>query len=113
MAQVRAIEAAQGKAKAAKAAKAKAAKAGKLPAADDQSGYTLQLSSFQDRVEAERFMNSLRQKGHDPQMVPTRIPNRGLWYRVRLGSYGSWQKALSAKRNFETSTKLIAYVARR
>ncbi len=103
-------QAALSKDKAAKAAKM--AKADK-PGASDEGSYTLQLSSFQDRVEAERFMNTLRQKGHDPQMVPTRIPNRGLWYRVRLGSYPSWQKALAAKRSFETSTKLIAYVARR
>lgn len=96
-----------------KAKAAKAAKMAKAKAAPEEGGYTLQLSSFQDRVEAERFMNTLRQKGHDPQMVPTRIPNRGLWYRVRLGSYPSWKQALAAKRSFETSTKLIAYVARR
>ncbi|MCK5796554.1 MAG: SPOR domain-containing protein [Deltaproteobacteria bacterium] len=107
---------ARGKMKMAKAAKAaKGAKARGASAKGEEPGvvYTLQLSSFQDRYEAERFMAKLQAKGHTPTMLPTRIPKRGMWYRVRLGSYASWKEALVAKNGFETSMKLIAYVARR
>lgn len=96
--------------------KQKAPKAAKLAkgAAKAESGlrYTLQLSSFQDRREAQAFMDKLRKKGHDVAMVPTRIPGRGLWYRVRLGTFTNWKVAVDAKVSFERNEKSIAYVAK-
>ena len=80
--------------------------------ADDGGSYTLQLSSFQDRREAEQFMSKLRAAGHSPRMVPTELPGRGIWYRVRVGSYRSWDEALAAKTDFEKRQQIIAYVAR-
>lgn len=74
--------------------------------------YTLQLSSFQDRTEAERFMERLRTRGLKPHMVPAQIPDRGTWYRVRVGSYRSWDEAVTAKARFERTEQVIAYVAR-
>lgn len=74
--------------------------------------YTLQLSSFQNKSEAEAFMQKLSAKGHDPQMVRTVIPKRGIWYRVRVGNFGTWQEAVNAKVEYEKLTQSIAYVAR-
>jgi cell division protein FtsN len=75
--------------------------------------YSLQLSSFQDKREAELFMAKLREGGMKPFMILAKIPGRGVWYRVRLGSYRSWDEALQAKQTFEREQKIIAYVARR
>lgn len=107
--------------KASVAAHKEAVPPGRKPAVDKgkakqdsaTSQYTLQLSSFQDRLEAEQFMERLRSGGLTPRMVPAQIPGRGLWYRVRIGDYGSWDQALAAKEDFERSHKVIAYVARR
>lgn len=74
--------------------------------------YTLQLSSFQDRTEAERFMERLRARGLKPHITPAQIPDRGTWYRVRVGNYRSWDEAVAAKTKFERSAQVIAYVAR-
>jgi len=74
--------------------------------------YTLQLSAFQDHAEAAQFMAKLRSSGLTPHMVPARIPGRGVWYRVRLGSYKTWDDALTAKDAFEKAKHGIAYVAR-
>lgn len=103
--------AAGGKQKAPKAAKGAKLAKGK---AQVETGlrYTLQLSSFQDRREAQAFMDKLRKKGHDVAMVPTRIPGRGLWYRVRLGTFTNWKVAVDAKVSFERNEKSIAYVAK-
>lgn len=79
----------------------------------EQGDYTLQLSSFQDRLEAEQFSKKLRDAGLEVRIVPAQIPNRGLWFRVRLGSYESWEQAVAAKEAFEREHDLIAYVARR
>jgi cell division septation protein DedD len=57
-------------------------------------------------------MDKLRQAGLKPYMTSTTIPGRGVWYRVRLGHFRSWDEALAAKQSFEKQQKLIAYVSR-
>jgi DedD protein len=79
---------------------------------DEDATYTLQLSSFQEKREAELFMKKLREGGLSPYMTPTTIPGRGVWYRVRLGKYKSWDDALTAKQTFEKTQKIIAYVSK-
>ena len=74
--------------------------------------FTLQLSSFQDRAEADQFTEKLRKEGLKPYLLPTRIPGRGVWYRVRLGHYKNWEQAVAAKQGFERKQRLIAYVAK-
>jgi DedD protein len=103
------VEAAKAKAKAAKAAKASKEQKDK----PELRGYALQLSAFQNRHEAEQFMLKLRKQGYNPEMVRATIPNRGLWYRVRMGNYQSWKQAIEAKVQFERQQSTIAYVSRR
>lgn len=75
--------------------------------------FTLQLSSFQDRSEADQFVAKLRTRGYAPKLVRAEIPGRGTWYRVRVGRYIDWDSALQAKQRIESQVKVIAYVARR
>lgn len=74
--------------------------------------YALQLSSFQDRLEAEQFVRTLAGNGLTPRVVATQIPGRGTWYRVRIGNFASWDEAVRAKEEFERAHNLVAYVAR-
>jgi septal ring-binding cell division protein DamX len=69
--------------------------------------FTLQLGSFPDRAEAEAFA---KQFGSQPYVVPSEIPGRGLWYRVRVGDYASAKDAVAAKASFEKQHNVIAYV---
>ncbi|MCB9573558.1 MAG: SPOR domain-containing protein [Kofleriaceae bacterium] len=111
----KADEAAAKKAAAA-AAKQKAeeaAVAAKKAAEDAQAGkFTLQLSSFQDRNEAESFLADVRNAGYKAYLVQADVENKGRFYRVRLGSYGDYQAALDAKAEFERKVNKIAYVTR-
>ncbi len=75
--------------------------------------FTLQLSSFQDRAEAERFIQNLRVSGMKPFIITANIPGRGIWYRVRLGEFKSWEEAAQAKEKIEKEQKIIAYVAKK
>jgi cell division protein FtsN len=93
-------------------ASAKTEVAGAEKETSGQGEYSLQLSSFQEKREAELFMAKLREGGMKPFMILAKIPGRGVWYRVRLGSYRSWDEALQAKKTFEREQKIIAYVAR-
>jgi len=74
-----------------------------------KSRFLLQLSSFQDRAEADAFAR--RFGAQSAYVVATEIPGKGTWYRVRVGSYGSLQEAAAAKTNFERDHNVIAYVA--
>jgi len=73
--------------------------------------FTLQISSFQDKKEAEEFARKL--KGENPYLVQSDIPGKGIWYRVRIGNFASDKDANAAKLVFERKFNLIAYVARR
>jgi hypothetical protein len=100
-----------------KAAELKDSKPAAIPtvaAAGDSKGkgrYSLQLSSFQDKGEAETFAQKF--EGDRPYMVVSEIPGKGTWYRVRVGDYASAKDAVAAKQSFERKHSVIAYVAQK
>jgi len=75
--------------------------------------YTLQVSAFQSKVEADQMIKKLRENGYRPYVVASKLPRRGVWYRVRLGTYQSWDQAVAAKKKFEDKINMTAYVSRR
>lgn len=74
--------------------------------------FTLQLSSFRERAEADSFYDKLKTAGFDPYIVEAEVAGKGMWYRVRLGHYSSYEAAIKAKKEFEASQHIIAYVTR-
>jgi len=77
--------------------------------APGKGSFLLQLSSFQDRAEADAFAR--RFSGQNAYVVASEVPGKGLWYRVRVGSYGTMKDAAAAKIAFEREHGVIAYVA--
>ena len=71
--------------------------------------FLLQLSSFQDRAEADAFAR--RFPGKNAYVVSTELPGKGTWYRVRVGDFATMQEASVAKTEFERENNVIAYVA--
>jgi DedD protein len=83
-----------------------------MPAAAGAKGrFTLQLSSFPDKTEAESFAKRFSSQG--AYVVVSDVPGKGTWYRVRVGSYASSQEAIAAKGTFERQNNVIAYIAGR
>ncbi|MCA1663348.1 MAG: SPOR domain-containing protein [Myxococcales bacterium] len=76
------------------------------------SHFTLQLSAFPDKADAEEFMRKIQSAGYKPFLVASEIPGKGVFYRVRVGDYGSRQVAVDAKAEFERKQRIIAYVAK-
>ena len=74
--------------------------------------FTLQLSSFRTKQEAQQLVERLIGAGYKPYVVETNVESKGRWFRVRLGSYDSYDKAITAKLRFEQRQKIIAYVTR-
>ncbi|MDB4982147.1 MAG: Sporulation domain protein [Myxococcales bacterium] len=82
------------------------------PAADAtkvKGKYTLQLSAFPTREEAEAFAA----KYDATFIVPSEIPGKGTWFRVRAGNFSSYTEATAAKTAFEKTNKVIALVSTR
>ncbi len=73
--------------------------------------FTLQLSAFQTREEADRFANRLRDRGYAPYIVAAEVANKGTWYRVRMGSFPSRDAATRYLSDFKRETQLQAFVA--
>jgi cell division septation protein DedD len=80
--------------------------------APDRAKFTLQLSSFQTRAEADAFAASLQKSGFAPYIVSAEVEGKGTWFRVRVGQYASQEDAMAAKTDFEAKQKMIAYVTR-
>ncbi|RYZ37908.1 MAG: SPOR domain-containing protein [Myxococcaceae bacterium] len=73
--------------------------------------FTLQLSAFQNRPDADRFAARLRDRGYAPYILSAEVPGKGTWYRVRMGSFASKEAAGRYLTDFKRETQLDAYVA--
>ncbi|MBI4511267.1 MAG: SPOR domain-containing protein [Deltaproteobacteria bacterium] len=74
--------------------------------------FTLQLSSFQEKAEADSFVAKLQSSGYRPYVVQGEVEGRGTFYRVRVGHFVTYDEAMAAKGEFEKRQHIIAYVTR-
>jgi DedD protein len=88
--------------------------AGKTDArpSEAKTKFTLQLSSFQDRAEAEAFLAATKSAGFQPYLTEADVSGKGTFYRIRLGSYRSLEAANDAKAEYEKTSKKTAQVMR-
>jgi len=81
------------------------------PASGGKAKFTLQLSAFQDKAEAESFLATVKGAGYGAYVVSAEVDGK-TFYRVRLGNYTSYDEAVAAKAEFERKVPKIAYVTR-
>ncbi len=55
--------------------------------------FTVQTSSGKDKKGAERTVKALTNKGYPAYMTMSEIPEKGTWYRVRVGEYKDKKEA--------------------
>jgi len=79
---------------------------------DKKTKFTLQISSFQERAEADALLARLSASGYKPYIVMSNVPDKGVFFRVRIGEYGSKSDAQDAKAEFEKKQHLLAYVSK-
>lgn len=75
-----------------------------------EGGYQLQVSSFRSQSEADQFAAQLRARGHKAYVVEARVPNRGTWYRVRIGPFPSQHAAASYRIGFEGREHVVPFI---
>lgn len=77
---------------------------------DKKPRFTLQLSSFQDKTEAEAYLTQLKSNGSSSAYLTEADVDGKTFFRVRLGNYRSLDAANDAKADFEKSSKKSASV---
>ena len=75
-----------------------------------EGGYQLQVSSFRTQGEADQFAAQLRARGHKAYVLEAHVPNRGTWYRVRIGPFPSQHAAASYRVGFEGREHVVPFI---
>ncbi len=88
----------------------KVQKAPEAPTPSADGAWTLQLSAYQDKAEAERFVAGLRDKGYAPFIIEANVAGKGTWFRVRMGRFGSKDAASTYLADFKRETSIAAIV---
>ncbi|MDH5491515.1 MAG: SPOR domain-containing protein [Myxococcales bacterium] len=81
--------------------------------AGSEGRYTLQVISYREAALADEMADLLRGRGHHAFVTSADIPDRGVFYRVRVGPFESQREAQAYRADFETSEGMITYVVRR
>jgi cell division protein FtsN len=81
------------------------------PKSEKRQKFTLQLSSFKDKDEAQAFLDQIKASGYSATMTKADVDGKQ-YYRVRMGSYSSVDAANDAKAEFEKSSKKSALVTK-
>lgn len=79
-------------------------------AAGSEGAFTLQVSSYDTRDAAERFVSALRARGHRAFVAQAELPGRGRSYRVRVGPFPTRRDALAYQASFERDERMHSVV---
>ena len=55
------------------------------PAGGHETGFTIQVYSFQGRNRAETALQALKNRGYQAFLIMNDLGEKGVWYRVRVG----------------------------
>jgi len=55
------------------------------PVDGHETGFTIQVYSFQDKNRAETALQSLKNNGYQAFLIMSDLGTKGIWYRVRIG----------------------------
>jgi cell division septation protein DedD len=72
--------------------------------------FQIQVASFRKKADAEQYVSELRLRGHHAYSQAARVPNRGLWHRVRVGPFKHKFKALAYKAEFEAKENMATFL---
>lgn len=71
--------------------------------------YTVQVGAFKNKSEAEKLLNTLKNKGYEAYMIVTKTEDKGLLYKVRVGELTK-SKARDMVKRIREKEKIPAFV---
>jgi DedD protein len=78
--------------------------------AGSEGGFSIQVASFKEQADADKFVSDLRRRGHRAYRQAANVAGRGLWHRVRIGSFKNAFEATSYKQKLEREERITALV---
>lgn len=82
----------------------------KIDLASDKKRYSIQVGSFQDKSEADLLVDELNNNGYPAYLIKSTIPQKGVWYRVRVGYFQTRKEAEKFSSEIKKREKLPNYV---
>ena len=58
-----------------------------------KDSFAVQVYSFKDKARADAAIEKLKAKGYKSYIMVSDLGARGVWYRVRVGSFGTEEEA--------------------
>lgn len=77
-----------------------------------EGDYTLQVISYDRPAPSQAFAEGLRAKGHMAFVTKADIPDRGRYFRVRIGPFKSRREAEAYRKKFEDEEHMNTFVVR-
>jgi cell division septation protein DedD len=77
-----------------------------------QPRFSLQLSSFTAKRDADDFMHRVQTAGYRAFVVSSDVPGKGVMYRVRVGDFASKDAAMAMKGAVDNKLKISAILAK-
>ena len=59
------------------------------PVPDTKIRYTIQIAAYPEREMADEEVKGMKKRGYAAFIVSSEVPEKGTWYRVRLGSFSN------------------------
>jgi cell division septation protein DedD len=78
--------------------------------AGSADGFQLQIASFKEQADADALVDELRKRGHRAFSIAADVPGRGIWHRVRIGSFKTKFEASQYKSKFEATERMAPYL---
>jgi cell division protein FtsN len=72
--------------------------------------YTVQTASYQERAIAEDEMQRLKKRGFAAFILSSEMPGKGMWHRVRIGSFSTKAAAEKLQRMVHEKERLLGIV---
>jgi len=69
------------------------------PQSSSDEAYLIQLNSFRDPVNAQKFVGQLKRRGYSPFIVTTQ--GEKPWYKIRVGPYPTREEAIQSARELK------------
>lgn len=82
-----------------------------IQTATTDAHYSIQVGSYPNPDEAHTFVAYWKQKGYNAYLVSADIPNKGRWYRVRLGGFDTKEDADSYLHELQSKENIEAFVS--
>jgi cell division septation protein DedD len=82
------------------------------PTAMTDGHFTLQLSAFAAKRDADDFKRVVEAAGYHPFVVSSDVAGKGFLYRVRIGDYTDRESAMADKPAVEKRLGVSAYLAK-